>query len=213
MSEELSHKSAEFEILFRDKYICVCQKPAGVLSTDDPGGMPELIRKATNVKDVFVVHRLDREVGGLCVYAMTQKAAAILSSQIADGTFEKEYYAVCHGCPSNDSGRMDDLLYHDPRTNKTFCVDKERKGVREASLEYMVTKRCETTSHVKIRLLTGRTHQIRAQFSSRKLPLCGDRRYGAGDDGWKNIALFSHRLAFIHPKTGERVEFERTPWW
>lgn len=203
-------------ILFRDAFIAVCVKPAGMLSHDAPGGMPEYLRKATN-KEVFCVHRLDRDVSGLCVYALTPKAASLLSAQMAEGQFVKEYLAVVHGAPQAAEGRMEDLLYHDMRSNKTFVTDKPRRGVREAALEYKILQTKNGLSLVQVHLLTGRTHQIRAQFASRKLPLCGDRRYGSGDDGCANIALFSHRLGFVHPKTGEALTYtalpEITPPW
>ena len=197
-------------ILFRDAFIAVCVKPAGMLSHDAPGGMPEYLRKATN-KEVFCVHRLDREVSGLCVYALTPRAAALLSAQIAEGQFVKEYLAVVHGAPQTAEGRMEDLLFHDMRVNKTFVTDKPRRGVREAALEYKILQTENGLSLVRVHLLTGRTHQIRAQFASRKLPLCGDRRYGSGDDGCADIALFSCRLGFVHPKSGERMAYSAVP--
>ncbi len=204
------------EILFRDGYIAVCRKPAGMLATDEPGGLPEFVKKASNKKEIFVVHRLDREVSGLIVYALTPKAASILSSQITDGSFEKQYYAVVHGEPEQPDGRLEDLLYHDPRTNKTFIVDRERKGVRKAELEYKTLETKDGLSLLQIHLISGRTHQIRVQFGSRKLPLCGDRRYGSGKEDC-DIALLSEVLRFVHPKTGEKLEFSvkplnQSPW-
>lgn len=197
-------------ILFRDAYVAVCVKPAGMLSTDEEGGLCEYVKRASNKKEVFVVHRLDRETSGLIVYALTKKAAAILTEQINDGSFRKEYFAVVHGAPEAAEGRMEDLLYHDSRTNKTFVTDRERKGVRRAELEYGVLAENGGATLVNVRLLTGRTHQIRVQFASRKLPLYGDRRYGSGKDKC-DTALFSHKITFIHPKTGEKAEYTAVP--
>ena len=213
------------EILFRDEHVLVCVKPAGVVSEDAPGGLPELLRKETGVPALFPVHRLDKGVGGVMVYALTKEAAADLTRQMTDPaagrTFTKEYYAVTEGIPEPASGRMEDLLFHDSRKNRTYVVKRLRKGVREAVLEYETLQSLVDDpvacvfSLVHIRLLTGRTHQIRAQFSSRKLPLCGDRRYGAKTTG--DIALWSGRLSFRHPETGKELTFtaafpEKGPW-
>ena len=214
--------------LFSDKDIIVCIKPAGVISEDVPGGMPDLIRaelarEQTAAADsgiagaeVYPVHRLDKGVGGVMVYAFSKEAAADLTRQITEKKFTKEYLAVVEGVPEPASGRMEDLLFHSARENRTYVVKRMRKGVKEAALEYEVLKTVsmadETSrmlSLVRIRLLTGRTHQIRAQFSSRKLPLSGDRRYGAKTSG--DIALWSHRLSFRHPETGEPLTFEVSP--
>lgn len=205
-------------ILFRDEHIVVCIKPAGVVSEEAPGGMPALLRKETGASQIFPVHRLDKGVGGVMVYALTKDAAASLTRQMTESapadagkTFTKEYLAVTEGVPEPVSGRMEDLLFHDREKNRTYVVKRPRKGVKEAALEYETLASAggdpETGvfSLVRIRLLTGRTHQIRAQFSSRKLPLCGDRRYGAKTAG--DIALWSRRLTFRHPETGEELTF------
>ncbi|MCQ2416159.1 MAG: RluA family pseudouridine synthase [Lachnospiraceae bacterium] len=213
-------------ILFRDEYIVVCIKPAGVVSEEAPGGMPELLRmelkKDAAVPQIFPVHRLDKGVGGVMVYAFTKDAAASLTRQMTESapadagkTFTKEYLAVTEGVPEPASGRMEDLLFHDREKNRTYVVKRPRKGVKEAVLEYETLAsaggdpEAGAFSLVRIRLLTGRTHQIRAQFSSRKLPLCGDRRYGAKIAG--DIALWSHRLTFRHPETGEELTFRAGP--
>lgn len=213
-------------ILFRDEHIVVCIKPAGVVSEEAPGGMPELLRKELKqdaaVPQVFPVHRLDKGVGGVMVYAFTKDAAASLTRQMTESapadagkTFTKEYLAVTEGVPEPVSGRMEDLLFHDREKNRTYVVKRPRKGVKEAVLEYETLAssggdpEAGVFSLVRIRLLTGRTHQIRAQFSSRKLPLCGDRRYGAKIAG--DIALWSHRLTFRHPETGEELTFRAGP--
>lgn len=205
-------------LIYQDKDILVCVKPSGALSTDEPGGMPDLLRETLgNAKaPVFSVHRLDRVVSGLMVYARSKESAAALSRQITDRGFEKEYMAVIHGCPKEPQARWDDLLFRDKSENKTYVVKRMRKGVRDAALEYKILAASEALSLVKIHLLTGRTHQIRAQFSSRQFPLYGDRKYGACQD--KNeIALWSHSLRFQQPTTGEELFFSllpprRYPW-
>lgn len=200
------------KILYNDKYITVCIKPAGAVSTDEPGGMPELIRNELGdpKADVRCVHRLDRAVSGLMVYARSSEAAAELSRQISGRSFDKEYLAVVEGCPEAAEGRMDDLLFRNSAENKTYVVSRMRKGVREASLEYRVLGSAEGMSLVRIKLLTGRTHQIRAQFSSRGMPLAGDRKYGSADTQCA-IALWSCELNFNHPSSGKPLGFSALP--
>ena len=161
------------KILYTDNDIVVCVKPIGILSTDEAGGMPELLREELKLKtaEVRTVHRLDRVVGGLMVFARSQASAASLSRQISERSFEKEYLAVVHGKPEKESGVLEDLLFRDSAENKTYVVKRMRKGVRPAALEYTVLGQKEHLSLVRIHLLTGRTHQIRAQFSSRAMPL------------------------------------------
>lgn len=200
------------QIVYQDKDIVLAIKPPRVLSTDEPGGMPELVRQALDQPDgdVRTVHRLDRVVSGLMVLARNASAASELSRQIRDGEFEKEYLAVVHGCPSPPEGRMIDLLLRDKRECKTYIVKEKAKGVQEAILDYRVIKSVDGMSKVSIQLVTGRTHQIRAQFSGREMPLFGDRKYSLLEDDCE-IALWSHRLAFCHPVTGERMEFVVEP--
>lgn len=200
------------EIIYLDKDIVVAIKPPRVLSTDEPGGMPELVRTALGEPDgdVRTVHRLDRVVSGLMVLARNADAASELSRQIRDGEFDKEYLAVVHGCPKEDQGRMIDLLLRDKRERKTYVVTEPAKGVQEAILDYQVLAKVDGMSKVAIRLITGRTHQIRAQFSGRGLPLVGDRKYSENQDDCE-IALWSHQLAFFHPTTKERMTFSKQP--
>ena len=199
-------------ILYSDKDIVVCVKPSGVLSTDEPGGMPSLLREALKEGqvEILTVHRLDRVVGGLMVFARTQSAAAALSRQITEKSFRKEYMAVIHGSPEADEGRFDDLLFRSASENKTYVIKRMRKGVRDAALEYRVLDRQGTFSLVSVHLLTGRTHQIRVQFSSRSMPLVGDRKYGSDEDGCET-ALWSSRLFFSHPRTGKMLDFTMNP--
>ena len=168
-------------IIWSDKDIIIAIKPAGVLSEDHPGGMPELLRQALGdpKADIRSVHRLDRAVSGLMVYARNAQAASVLIRDIAERKFEKQYLAVTEGVPKEAEGRMEDLLYHSARENKTYVVGRKRKGVREAALEYRMLQEKDGKALVQVRLLTGRTHQIRVQFASRRLPLVGDYRYGA----------------------------------
>lgn len=196
------------EFLYLDKRIAVCVKPRGVLSTDEPGGMPELVRHALGDEHACVrtVHRLDQVVGGVMVFARSARAASELSRQIREGQFQKEYLAVIHGRPQPEQGRMEDLLQRDRERRMTFVTDVPGKDARPAALEYETLGTREDMSLVLVRLLTGRTHQIRCQFASRGLPLVGDRKYGLADDG-EEIGLWSYKLAFIHPETGARLEF------
>ena len=206
------------ELIYHDRDIVVCIKPPRVLSTDEPGGMPELVRQALGEPEgnVRTVHRLDRVVSGLMVLARSAKAASALSRQIREGQFQKEYLAVVHGRPLQDAGVMKDLLLRNKQERKTYIVQEPGKDVQEAILDYQVLDAADGLSKVQIRLHTGRTHQIRAQFSGRNMPLVGDRKYSLLEDGCE-IALWSYRLAFNHPYTGAPVEFtcqppEEYPW-
>ena len=200
------------EILYQDEEVIVCVKPARVLSTDEPGGMPELVRQALGdlKADVRTVHRLDRVVSGLMVLARSASAASALSGQIREQTFQKEYLAVIHGHPEEDAGTLRDLLLRDKRERKTYIVLETGTGVQEAILTYQVQAKTKDLARVRIQLQTGRTHQIRAQFSGRDLPLVGDRKYSLLEDDCE-IALWSYRLAFAHPKTGEQMDFVLEP--
>lgn len=205
------------ELIYVDKDVVVCIKPARVLSTDEPGGLPDLVREALGDPKATVktVHRLDRVVSGVMVLARTARAASDLSEQIRNRQFEKEYLAVVHGCPEEETGTFCDLLFRNKAEKKTCIVTEPGKDVQEAVLDYRVLASSGALSKVNIRLHTGRTHQIRAQFSGRGYPLVGDKKYGHGEDC--DIALWSYRVAFVHPKTGEPMEFvkeppDRYPW-
>ena len=200
------------EILHLDKDIVVCIKPARVLSTDEPGGLPELIRRelGDETADIRTVHRLDRVVSGVMVLARNAKAASDLSRQIREDAFRKEYLAVVHGTPKESSGTLTDLLYRDKARKMTMVAQQPDKGVQEAVLDYQILARNNELSKVRIQLRTGRTHQIRVQFSSRGLPLVGERKYAVLNDPCE-IALWSHKIAFTHPGTGEWMEFSKEP--
>ena len=198
------------ELIYQDDHIVVAVKPPRVLSTDEPGGMPELVRHALGTQDVRTVHRLDRVVSGLMVLARNARAASELSRQIREDQFDKEYMAVVHGHPAENSGELRDLLLRNKQERKTYIVDETGKGVQEAILQYRVTGTTDTLTWIRIRLITGRTHQIRAQFSGRGLPLVGERKYAVLEDPCE-IALWSYRLAFTHPVTGAPMEFILEP--
>ena len=196
------------ELIYRDDAIVVCVKPAGVKSTDEPGGVPELVRQALGdaTAQVRTVHRLDQVVSGLMVLARTEAAASELSRQIREHGFEKEYLAVLHGHPQEPAGTLTDLLYRDKARRMTLVAVEPAKGVQEAVLDYTVLSHTEDMSRVRVKLHTGRTHQIRVQFSSRGIPLVGERKYSTLPDEC-NIALWSYRIALSHPVTGEHMEF------
>lgn len=200
------------DILYQDKRILVAVKPAGVLSTDEPGGMPELLRAELGDPKACVrtVHRLDRVVSGIMVFARSRVAASLLSKQVRERQFAKAYLAVVHGRPQKASGTLRDLLLRDRSTQTTRVVDSQAKDVQEAVLDYTVLGERQGLSLIRVQLHTGRTHQIRVQFSSRGLPLVGDRKYGIpGDDC--AIALWSASLDFMHPETGESLHFAQMP--
>lgn len=206
------------EILYQDADILVCIKPARILSTDEPGGLPELVREALgNPKaDVRTVHRLDRVVSGVMVLARSANAASELSRQIREDQFRKEYLAVVHGRPENPEGTLHDLLARDKARRMTFVAEAPGKGVQEAALSYRVLEYANGMSLVRVRLHTGRTHQIRVQFSSRGMPLVGERKYAVWNDPCE-LALWSAKIGFYHPGTREWVEFSKEspavfPW-
>ena len=205
------------EILYRDQAILICVKPAGVLSTDEPGGLPELLRRELGDEkaEIRTVHRLDRVVGGLMVLGCSAEAASELSRQMREGAFHKEYLAVVHG-ETPEAGSLRDLLWRDKARKMTFVTEKPGKGVQEALLDYETLARAAGMSLVRIRLHTGRTHQIRCQFAARGWALAGERKYDTREDPWP-LALWSARIHFRHPETGEALDYhlpppETEPW-
>ena len=192
------------EILYSDKDLAVCIKPVGLDSEADvPAALKEMLGT-----DVFPIHRLDKNVGGVMVYARNKKAAAELSKLVQDGKMIKEYIAAVHGTPP-EAAVWEDLLWKDSSRNKVFVVKRQRAGVKKAKLEYQTLKSGEM-SLVRIRLHTGRSHQIRVQFSSRGFPLVGDHKYGSRDDRTAPM-LFSCCITF-HWK-GKEMKFESMPNW
>ena len=200
------------ELLYKDADILVCIKPPRVLSTDEPGGLPELVRQALGEPDADVrtVHRLDRVVSGVMVLARSAAAASELSRQIRENQFQKEYLAVVHGTPQVRQGTLRDLLYRDKARRMTMVAQEPGKGVQEAVLDYQVLGSREGLSLAKVRLHTGRTHQIRVQFASRGMPLVGERKYSTLEDP-SEIALWSAEIGFFHPSTGQWVSFSQHP--
>ena len=208
-------------ILYEDPYLVLCVKPVGVLSEDSEQGacMPALLRRhyqALGQNDhIATVHRLDRVVGGVMLFSRRRDITGRLTAAVAERRVTKEYLAVLRGHPAEDSATLTDLLFRDAAKNKSYVVKRMRKGVREASLDYTVLGRTDALSLVRVRLHTGRTHQIRVQFSSRGLPLLGDIRYGSKADC--TAALWSYHMAFLHPVTGKPVDVtcpppDRWPW-
>ena len=210
------------EILYEDRDLVVCIKPAGCLSEDGPSEtcMPKQLaaqyRAAGKPDFIAGVHRLDRVVGGLMVFSRKKQVTGKLTAAIAEHRVCKEYLAVLRGRIDAPEGVLTDLLFRDSAKNKTYVVKRMRRGVREASLSYRVLAETDALTLVRIRLHTGRTHQIRAQFASRQLPLLGDIRYGSRDPACE-CALWSFHLAFAHPVTGKPVDIvcrppDRYPW-
>ena len=189
------------EILYTDKSLIVCVKPVGM---DSEKEVPETLKQLLG-GEIFPIHRLDQNVGGVMVYARTKPAAAALSKLVQDGAMVKEYVAMVHGTPP-ESGDWTDFLFKDSTKNKVFVVKKERKGVKKARLEFVTL----APSLVRVRLHTGRSHQIRVQFSSRGFPLVGDHKYGSRDEATAPM-LFSCCISF--PWKGSVLKFEKLPDW
>lgn len=199
------------DIIYYDRDICVCVKPRGVLSEGEGQScLPLLLEKALSEKGVktrvYPVHRLDRETEGLMVYGLSAQGAAELSRQIRERELKKEYTARICGVPDPCEGELRDLLFYDRKRGRSFVVDRERKGVKEAILTYKLMDTDGKYSRVRVALKTGRTHQIRVQFASRGMPLCGDRRYGAVAESGE-FSLTSCYLSFFHPTKKEKMEF------
>ena len=192
------------EILYSDKQIAVIIKPVGL---DSEAEVPAALKEQLG-GEVFPVHRLDKNVGGVMVYARTKQTAASFSKAVQEGAMVKEYVAMVHGTPPA-SGDWEDLLWKDSKKNKVFVVKRQRGGVKKARLEFQRLTTGET-SLVHIRLHTGRSHQIRVQFSSRGFPLVGDHKYGSRDEKTEPM-LFSCKISF--PYRGEIRAFEKLPEW
>ena len=196
------------QILYRSSDIVCCIKDPGVLS-EDPG-LPALIRDALGISDVFCVHRLDREAGGVMVYALNKDSAAALSAAFSpQGTARKTYLAVIEGSMEEKSGDLNDLLFHDSTKNKSYVVTRRRRGVREASLSYETVSEKDGLSLIRIDLHSGRTHQIRVQFSSRRHPLLGDRRYGS--TAVCSLALWSYEIGLFDASDEGTLSFSSLP--
>ena len=192
------------EILYESRELAVCVKPVGL---ESQAQVPEELKRKLG-GEFFPVHRLDQNVGGVMVYARTMGAAAALSRLIQENAMVKEYVAMVHGTP-DEAGDWEDLLFKDSQKNKVFVVKRMRGGVKKARLEYRRLTEGET-SLVRIRLHTGRSHQIRVQFASRKFPLVGDHKYGSKDEATAPM-LFSCCITF--PWKGQEMRFEKLPEW
>ena len=193
-------------ILYEDAQLVVCCKPRGVLSAADSSGQ-ESMASLLAPRTVFPVHRLDRDVPGVMVFAKTREAAAFLSAHLTAG---KEYLALAEGAPCKEPEELYDLLFHDRARNKTYVVRRTRAGVREARLICTPLRLLpDGRAALHLQLLTGRTHQIRVQLGSRGCPVCGDRKYGAQSDG--PLGLWSYQIAFFHPQTNEHLVFTHDP--
>ena len=210
------------KILYEDKYLLVCEKPVGVesqVSSKNKCDMPTLLsdyrRERGEDGYIGVVHRLDTATGGAMIYSKRSDMTGKLSALVQSGDYGKVYLAVVHGVPEEESGEMRDLLYHDKQRNKSFVCTKKRSGVKEAILNYRVLQVIERDdgekmSLIEIELITGRTHQIRVQFASRKMPLVGDGKYGSKDNK-ATCALWSHKVKFVHPVTKKIIEVKSEP--
>ena len=213
MPERTLPEKKELAVIKTTKSYVVCRKEAGMECEKE---IPALLalRLGGKPENYYCVHRLDKAVGGVMVYARTGKAAAALSAQIRERAFTKEYLAAVTGCPEPAQGELQDYLYKDPVKGRAFTVKKLRRGVKEARLEYTVLETVETeagqASLVRVRLHTGRFHQIRAQFAARQMPLLGDGKYGSRVKGCR-VALFSCGIGFEDPATGRALYFEAKP--
>lgn len=192
------------EILYSDPQIAVCIKPVGL---DSEHELPEQL-KTTLGGEIFPLHRLDKNVGGVMVYARTKAAAATLSKTIQENKMVKEYVALVHGnVPAQ--GDWEDLLFKDSRKNKVFVVKRQRTGVKAARLTFTRLSGGDQAL-VRIRLYTGRSHQIRVQFASRGFPLLGDHKYGARDE---NTAPMLYSCCLTFPFGGKEMQFFSMPPW
>ena len=216
------------KVIYEDNHLLVVEKPVNVLSQGDDTNdkdMVNLLKQYVKIKynkpgNVFIglVHRLDRPVGGVMVFAKTSKAASRLSEQVRNKTFKKTYRAVLNGNMKKDTDTLKDYLYKNKKTNMVSVVNKNHKDAKNAELSYITLDKKDKFSIVEVDLKTGRPHQIRVQFSSRTHPLFGDQRYGrninkVGDQ----IALWSYKIEIDHPTTKEKMEFiceppNKYPW-
>ncbi len=210
------------KILYEDKYLIVCEKSVGIESQVSSSGKENMVEllsryRAERGEDLYIglVHRLDTATGGAMIYSKREEMAGKLSALVQSGDYKKTYLAVVHGIPEENEGEMRDLLYHDKQRNKSFVVQKQRAGVKEALANYRLLESVtledgEAMSLVEVELITGRTHQIRVQFASRKMPLVGDGKYGSRDNR-ATCALWSHKVEFVHPITKKKIKVMSDP--
>ena len=216
------------KILYEDKYLIVCEKPVGVESQRSSSGKDDMLTLLSQYRQgrgedgyIGLVHRLDTATGGAMIYSKREDITGKLSALVQSGDYKKTYLAVVHGEPAEREGEMRDLLYHDKKKNKSYVCDKKRQGVKEAVANYRLIDTAEQgegekLSLIEVGLITGRTHQIRVQFASRKMPLVGDGKYGSRDNK-ASCALWSYKVEFLHPITKKLIACEcfpegRYPW-
>lgn len=210
------------KILYEDNHLLVVEKPVNMPTQEDSSGDMDLLRTLKQyIKETYdkpgnvylgLVHRLDRPVGGVMVFAKTSKAASRLSNSIRERTFQKKYIAVVHGHPKPPQGKLTHYVVKDEKINKVFCVSKQHEGAKEAVLEYDVKDSIHNLSIVQVHLHTGRSHQIRVQFNAIDCPLFGDQKYGAEiNKPGQQIALWSMYIGFKHPTTKEQLSFNSMP--
>ena len=207
------------KVLYEDRNILICEKPIGQPSQPDPthADGSDLLSSIASWRtacgydpSVYLVHRLDTATGGAILYAKDRDSASKLGGMVVGKQIRKQYLAVVSGTPDPAEGRMDDYLYHDKAKNKAFAVETPRKGVKQASLRYKTLAQNGECSLVEVTLETGRTHQIRAQFSHAGHPLLGDGKYGSRDKGC-TTALWAYRLGVIHPISKKEIEVQSNP--
>lgn len=207
-----------FHILYEDDAIIVCVKPAGIATQTKRIGekdMESMLRTYRMQKGeasyIGVVHRLDQPVSGVMVFAKSKEAAADLSRQIAAKAADKYYYAVTDGIPDMESGILEDYLLRDGKTNLSKVVGRNENGAKRAELSYEVLEKNDIQALVRIKLATGRHHQIRVQMAHAGWPLVGDRKYHFKENrkqGSTTLSLCSYKLGFYHPVTKKKMEFE-----
>lgn len=216
------------KVIYEDNHLLVVEKPVNILSQGDDTNDKDMVNllkqyikeKYNKPGNVYIglVHRLDRPVGGAMVFAKTSKAASRLSEQVRNKTFKKTYRAVIHGAMPKDKDTLKDYLYKNKKTNMVSVVRKDHKEAKNAELSYETLAKKDGFSLVEIDLKTGRSHQIRVQFASRKHPLFGDQRYGQSvNKVGQQISLWSHKIKIEHPTTKEKMEFvceppQEYPW-
>ena len=209
------------ETLYEDNHVLIAVKPAGILSQSDKTGDPDMLELLkTYLKEKYnkpgdaylgLVHRLDRGVGGVMVFAKTSKAASRLSDSIRKNEISKRYYAVLEGVLDQPKGFLRSYLLKDEKVDKVSWVNKNTPNAKEAVLDYELCQIMKGRSLVKINLHTGRPHQIRAQFAQIGCPVAGDVKYGIKTGGMSQPALWSYSLTIIHPVKKEEMVFEKDP--
>ena len=205
------------KIISDNKNYVVCEKPSGLISEYSENkniSFPAMLSEQLGGAELFTVHRLDKEVGGIMVYAKNKQTAAAFSQQIQDGRFEKEYIATVNKMISPDTAELSNLLFHDKAKNKTYVVKKKRNGVKEARLKYTLISydQVSDSSTLRVKLYTGRTHQIRVQMSFIGHSIHGDKKYGS-DISVKPIRLHSFLLSFYDHTTNKKETFTSIPDW